>query len=195
MKPIVLLDVDGVLADFVGPYLDVVNSLTFDKGITLMRHQREDVKTWRISESLGLTDEIKAAVDVKVKSVGFCAGLPVIDGAKEGVKALQEISEVYIATSPWKGPHWSHERAEWLEKHFGIEQDRVMQGKAKFLLDGDVLIDDKASTVGRWVARHPGFGLLWSTSHNLKDSAGLRVHGWTEVLYLVNVLRVIQEGR
>ena len=189
MKPVVLLDVDGVLADFVGPYLDAVHDLT------KIKHQREDVKTWRISESLGLTDEIKAAVDVKVKSAGFCAGLPVITGAKEGVKALENIADVYIATSPWRGPNWSHERVEWLEKHFGIDQDRVMQGKAKFLLDGDVLIDDKAATVGRWVSKHPGFGLLWSTPHNLKDSAGLRVHGWAEVLYLVKTISVFLNGR
>lgn len=168
MKPRVLLDVDGVLADFVGAFLAVVEQQLGRS------HTAEDVHSFGIANSLNLSkDEFDRCAEI-VGKPGFCRSLAVCPGAIEGVAQLRELAEVYIVTSPWNtNPTWTHDREQWLAEHFGIPSARVVHTSAKHLVRGDVLVDDKTETLRDWLRErdHGGIAVQWQTPHN-------RLDGW-----------------
>jgi 5'(3')-deoxyribonucleotidase len=162
----VLLDCDGVLADFVGGFLKLVNA-RFGTSLS-----SADVTCWDIAEALGWSRErAMEAYGLITECDQFAAKLDVLAGAVSGVRRLREVAEVYIVTSPWwSQPTWLRDRTNWLHKHFGITANNVVYTGAKHLIVGDVLVDDKTSTCEAWRAAHPGgVAVQWSTPHNLRD--------------------------
>lgn len=161
MKPRVLLDVDGVLADFVHAFRIALKKVT---GKDEFPHVREDwdiVKAWDIEKHVA--DEVFAHLNAP----GTALALPVLDGAKEGVAALQKVADVYIVTSPMQGMTWHREREMWLKAHFGISTKKIVHTAAKYVVAGDYLIDDRPSNLDKWEEHHPtGRGVLWATRFN-----------------------------
>lgn len=181
-KPRVLLDVDGVLADFLTPSLKVIESVTGEpvppEYLTewdFMRHYDKETS--------------KKFYDI-FKSEGWCFNLEVYPGAVEAVKELRGYADVYFVTSPMHGRHWAFERTEWLDKHFGARRDHVVHTNAKYLCVGDVLVDDKPSHIIEWELSHPkGTGLLWNQPYNKYDVPRmLRAHDWFTVLNVAHML-------
>lgn len=80
----ILLDCDGVLADFVGGFLKTL------RDIDGVPRAHEDVTQYTIEEALDLTPETTASVHAQISQRGWCLGLQPIIGAREGVKALRE---------------------------------------------------------------------------------------------------------
>lgn len=178
-----LLDVDGVLANFVESYLDLVAI------VTGRRYQPEQVTQFDIGGSLGLTpaesSEVKRLLG---ESQGFCLALRMYEGAQDGVARLQQLADVYIVTSPWNScPTWTHEREAWLKKHFKIPHSRITHTSAKYLCRGDVFVDDKVDAVIKWQSEHPtALGVVWDTPHNQLDSYdGVRTSDWGMLARLI----------
>lgn len=185
-KPTILLDVDGVLADFVSAFLDVVREQLGRS------YQPEDVTSFGIANSLRLSKEDFDRCALIVGEPGFCAGLGIYPGAIEGVAHLRSIAEVYIVTSPWNSnPTWTHDREAWLERHFGIPHSRVIHTSAKHLVRGDFLIDDKTETLQRWsVANRDGLAVQWATPHNRTDGwTGLVADTWSGLFEILDCWR------
>lgn len=186
----VLLDVDGVLADFVSAFLAMVAR---DTGIVATP---ADVTQFDIGASLGLSKEQHSQVKRSIGAwTGMARKLEVYPGAIDGVKALREVAEVYIVTSPWNSnPTWTHDREWWLYEHFGIKHSHVTHTSAKYLCRGDFLVDDKVSAVEKWQAEHPGgVGVVWNTPHNQLESwAGARTNSWGELIAMVTRDAAIQ---
>ena len=178
MKPVVLLDCDGVLADFVGAFLGVV-------GAQLGRwHKPHEVTSFGIANSLDLSKEEFDLCAVEVEQPGFCAHLNAYPGARCGVSRLREIAEVYIVTSPWNSnPTWTHDREAWLDRHFAIPHSHVVHTGAKHIVSGDFLVDDKTETCAKWQAAHPnGIAVQWQTPHNRRDAwTGRSTRSWDEL--------------
>lgn len=179
----VLLDVDGVLADFVSAFLIVVGRET---GVVATPEQ---VTGFDICASLDLTREQASRVK---RSIGswprFARDLTVYPGAIEGVAKLRSIADVYIVTSPWNSnPTWTHDREDWLMRHFGIPHARVTHTSAKYLCRGDFLVDDKVSAIEAWQAEHPDSrGIVWNTPHNQLDAwTGARTNDWDALCAMV----------
>jgi 5'(3')-deoxyribonucleotidase len=188
VKPRVLLDVDGVLADFVGAFLGVVRDRLGRE------HTPEDIHSFGIANSLNLSkDEFDTCAEV-VSQPGFGRTLAIYPGAQEGVAALQRIADVYIVTSPWNSnPTWTHDREWWLYENFHIPYNRVVHTSAKHLVRGDVLVDDKVDTVATWCEEHPGCtGIVWDTPHNRREPWGwLRTNSWDR---LIEEVRIFDEA-
>lgn len=190
MKPIVLLDVDGVLADFLGGCLRVLRRFGVDADA---RH----VTTWRIEDALGLAAEQRHELMQAWARPGFCTRLEPYPGAVEGVHELRELARVYPVTAPmWSCPTWEHERREWLVEHFGFDRADVINTHAKHRVDGDVLVEDRADTLAAWrVARIEeraqwAHGVLWGRPYNERsDWAGIRTNSWSAVVRLAESLR------
>ena len=164
-RPVVLLDVDGVLADFIGGVLDLVEH------VTGLCREREDVDRFDFCEALGLRGDDARAVKRAIAERGFCERLLPYEGARLGVRALQEIADVYIVTSPWNScPTWTYERESWLWRHFKIPSSRVIHARAKHRVAGDVFVDDRTNTVAEWRAEWPdSVAIRWNTPHNAHD--------------------------
>jgi len=182
MKPRVLLDVDGVLADFVGGYLALLAEHT---GIVATPEQ---ITAFDIGASLGLTREQSARMKRAIGDAEhFARKLAVYPGAQEGVAALHKVAEVYIVTSPWNSNRtWTYDREQWLAEHFGIPHARVVHS-AKHLVRGDVLIDDKTETLRAWSVEHEfGKPIQWVTPHNQRDEwDGWATNDWTKLCAMV----------
>jgi len=179
----VLLDVDGVLADFVGAYLDLLN-------ITCgIKATREQITSFDIGTSLGLTDEQAARVKRAIGNEPQLArSLDVYPGAVDGVERLAKVADVYIVTSPWNSnPTWMHDREHWLREWFCIPHSRVVHTSAKHLCRGDFLVDDKTDTLHKWARENPnGTPVQWKTPHNRLDGWQSRAtDSWVELCSFV----------
>jgi 5'(3')-deoxyribonucleotidase len=175
-KPRLLLDVDGVLANFLSRAFPIIESLS---GV---RYVPEDLTSWDIFETVDRS--IEKNFYRLCTAPGVAYSLPVYPGAKEGVARLQEIAEVYIVTSPMaNNPTWAYEREQWLLTHFDIPSKRVVHTSAKHICAGDVLIDDRPKNIQTWRAEHKlGIGLLWDQPYNRNEKAGHRVCSWEDVM-------------
>lgn len=180
----ILIDCDGVLADFLGGLLAAIN-----------REQKQDFKpadchSWDISKAYGISDSTIADI---VERSGFCAGLVPLPGASAAVEQMRRKHEVFCVTSPWNSPNWMHERTVWLKRHFGIEHKNVIHCARKELVFGDVLIDDKLLTVVTWAATWPNsLAVVWNQPYNqtppdieLPDNVK-RCFSWDEIGNLVD---------
>lgn len=171
-RPIVLLDADGPLFDFVAAALGRLYDIT---GRT---YDPKTITTWEIFESLPEREwRHKDTVYDLLKAPGGCRSIPPHPIASEAVYNLQRIAEVLVVTSPFNGsPTWTHEREEALERHFSICHTNVIHAKRKGFIRGDFLVDDKFSNVQEWLERNPeGRGVYWkSLPHDTKtDTAHL----------------------
>jgi 5'(3')-deoxyribonucleotidase len=181
MRPTVLLDVDGILADFIGAAL---LALRAESGLV---YSRDDIYTWEVFDSLpAAAQEHKPRVYELLKGRLGCFSMRPYDGAKEGVRRLEELAEVVIVTSPFPGSAtWASERENWLKSHFGIPHDRIIHAHNKRYIKGDFFVDDRTSHVLTWAEAHPeGRALLWTMRTNegdeLPDNVS-RVVGWEQL--------------
>lgn len=185
-KPRVLLDVDGVLADFVTPALEVVKRVTGQPVPT------DATQEWDLFRSY--PKEVQDLFYAEFKKEGWCYGLAPYPGALQGVNALREVADVYFVTSPMHGPHWSDERARWLVDYFGAHRNHVVSTNAKYVCRGHVLVDDKTSHIVKWLSHHDdGIGIVWQQPYNEKDelpSSAVRAKTWARVFDIVRGIQV-----
>jgi 5'(3')-deoxyribonucleotidase len=182
-KPVVLVDCDGVLADFIGSALVIVNGL-FDTS-----YVPEDVTQFSLAASLGLSEYQGAQMKRAIGNAWrLAADLKVLPFAKDGTRRLRDISQVYIVTSSWDSNEtWEFDRKAWLRRHFDIGHHDIVFTAAKHLVRGDVCVDDKTSTLVEWEAAHPnGVAVQWQTPHNRRDTwYGPSTNSWDRLIRLV----------
>ena len=143
---LILLDQDGVLADFEQGFYDAWQArhgaLCPAVPLALRRtfYVRDDYP-----------EVYRSAVQEVYTAPGFYRNLPPVAGAVEAVQALlAQGHDVRICTSPLN--QWQHcvpEKYEWVERHLGAEMvHRLIVTKDKTVVYGDVLVDDNPAVVG-----------------------------------------------
>ncbi len=184
-RPRVLLDVDGVLADFAGAACAVLSATT---GQDLLPTQ---IDQWDIMEALRIPRDVRDAAWQRFASAGFCASIKPYPGAQAMVAELQTWSDLYAVTSPLEGPHWSYEREQWLQRLFDIPKERVASVRDKSIVEGDALVDDKLSTVVEWRRYHPSsIAVFWRNPHNRHEKHhGVEAETYAELLAHLQPLR------
>lgn len=173
----ILLDVDGVLADFVWEVIKVCADKFGD------HWNYSDITQFDIATALGYTKEQEKILFDELKKPGVCENMAVIPGAKAAVDRLRELGDLYIVTSPMTSPTWTHERENWLLDNFGIPRDKVIHSRVKTFIRGDCLIDDRADTVEAWAEYNPlGCGFLVDRPWNQHSKYRPRVKSWDDLL-------------
>lgn len=174
---IVLVDCDGVLADFLTSAIQVLNT---EYGYRL---DPKDYKTWDMVDSYPVSKKLMNDITARE---GFCSSLRPYPGAVEGINSLRLLGhDVYCLTHPSPGKYWMYEREMWLVQHFGFERGNIIQGAKKTLVWGHALIDDRESTIlawaNGWLNSH---AILWDAVHNrsavLPDNAS-RATSWLDI--------------
>lgn len=180
----ILLDCDGVLADFVGGFLKTL------RDIDGVPRAHEDVTQYTIEEALDLTPETTASVHAQISQRGWCLGLQPIIGAREGVKALREAGhDLVVVTAPWpKHETWHWERLRWLEE-LGFEEESVVFTWRKELVGGDLLLEDNPKILNRWMQSHANqrTGILFDQPYNRAVPLTPRLYGWAAASGLLSV--------
>lgn len=141
-KPIILLDCDGVLCDFVGGVIDVL-------GVGA----REDFTSLYMRDVLdhGSLREVEEAI----RTPGWCYRLEPYDGAFSFVKDLKTWADVQIVTTPYLAHStWCDERLQWLGVQMGVPNIDVTFTHWKQLVHGDVLVEDSLDNIEQWQFRN-----------------------------------------
>lgn len=173
-----VLDVDGVLGNFVASTLVIIEE------VTGKRFKPADVTTFDLTKALGLTADESHAVHKTIDSRrGFALSMPPYPHARQGVRRLRELGEIFCVTTPCDNPWWRSERDAWLALHFGIDAIHYASDKTGY--EADVFVDDKSSHVRDWLAAWPGrTAVFWRTMHNTSESVPWGAHStgsWDEL--------------
>jgi 5'-nucleotidase len=142
---LILLDQDGVLADFEHGFLSAWR-----------RHfpqippiEYADRRSFHIREDYG--PALSAKAESLYTAPGFIRNLPPVPGAVQAYHALLALGmDVRIVTSPLtQYENCVAEKYQWVEQNLGREAtQRLILTRDKTLIHGDLLIDDKPKIEG-----------------------------------------------
>jgi len=181
----ILLDVDGVLGDLHAVLLAELN------GRLGTNHKLDGITTWDMSTSLGVEPSL---IHGLLNTPGLCASVPPFPEAQSAVGALRaQGHRVYAITHPWPSPTWGWERTCWLHDHFQFTDEQILLGAPKYLVDGDVLIDDGLKYMLPWAKRRPAkLGLLWDKPWNQSEQPVppnvRRLNKWDDALWIIKAV-------
>lgn len=172
-RPVFLMDVDGCSSNWIDASLPDI------RAITGINHQYDDVVKPMIEEALNLTPEQAAAFYAIVSTQGWCSRMPLYDGAKEGIAWLSKKVDIYAVTKQFPSNFWVREREAWLVEQLGIAPERVVHTDAKFLVRGDIFLEDREKNLEAWSKWSPeGIPVLYDQPYNRGHWRGLRAIGW-----------------
>ena len=121
----------------------------------------------------------------------FFENQPVLDGAKEFVRKLTQIAEVFVATSI--KPEFMGIRASRIMKEFPeISPNHIYMGQRKDKIDVDILFDDGMHNVFHSNAAYP---ILLRRPWNQQATGVLAVNTYDEFLKLVEVIADGYKGK
>lgn len=175
LKKTIGIDMDGVIADTETHFMDWYEKET---GVKVAPEGRLGVL-----ESEGFPD--KTAVRRYLLTPGFFRTIPVMPGAIEAVKKLQEDYEVYIVSAAMEFPQCLSEKREWLAEHFPfISWKNIIFCGDKSVVVTDYLIDDHCKNLDFC----KGKAIMFDALHNSNQHHHVRVRTWTDVLELLPLL-------
>lgn len=189
-RPRVLLDIDGVCADFITRALKHLEPIR--PGLS-----HDDITAYRMEIPIGLTEAQTALWHQAVCERGYCASIPTYAGAKEGVARLKELGDVHPVTFPFPGsPWWILERETWLQEHLGIDPGMAVYTKTKHVIAGDIFIEDTTSYLVEWRKHNPdGAAFRMRRAYNAHEpfTHGITVGDWSELVREVETVLDLRE--
>jgi 5'(3')-deoxyribonucleotidase len=167
----ILVDMDGVLADFARHALPLFDRMdvydTWPEG----KYEIEDI--------IGVPqDEFWLRLDAEGPE--FWATMPALPWAEELCKIVRDTSRFYISTSPSRAPASSMGKVHWMQDFFDPRFRRYMLGSHKYLMakPGVVLIDESDAKCVEF-RQYEGHAILfpqpWNKNYTLIDSS--KPHG------------------
>ena len=168
-RPVVLFDMDDVITDCLGGLIDEWNSQNNTN------FKRKDVNKWDIDSCLG------AGAHKIFFQKGFFRNLKVKNGS---VKVIQELIEstrydIYIVTA-CQSVQEIEEKILWLEEHIpGFNLKRFIACREKYMIRGDVIIDDRTENLDD--CRRYMDCFLYDMPHNKKTKKFVRIHSLEDV--------------
>jgi 5'-nucleotidase len=180
---LVLVDLDGVLADFERGLLNAFRTRHASAQAIELADRRVFYARDQYAEQFG--PEWGKTVHAITCSEGFYRNLPVIAGAVEALGEMrEERHEVFLCTSPLTGSPWCvPEKLAWVEDYLSKPWlDRVIIAKDKTLvgdrLQSCVLVDDRPTIKG--IADPPPWKhVLFDAPYN-QGQPGPRLSSWTD---------------
>jgi len=163
----ILLDQDGVLADFLSGAIKVLNR-AYGRDITLEQYSKEFGK-WGTYDYYGITvEQFWEPID---DEFNFWMNLEPMPWATKLYTALAAIGDVTIVTMPGADPDCGRQKLQWLDYHLGIKHDEVFLGARKYLMAGNgVLIDDYHKNTDAFI-ENGGQAILIPSTWNKFDTS------------------------
>ena len=172
-NPIVLVDMDGVLADFDKATDEYLRN--HPENIPLLarehfyyHHNYSDQRHIELITTLHVSEN-------------FFRNLPLIPRALKGWQRIIDLGYTpRICSSPLHTNQWcKDEKIAWLEEHLGKEvAENAIIDRRKYAYDGIALIDDRPELEGNEQASWQH--VVFDASYNQDSPAKLRLHGWDD---------------
>jgi len=169
----ILLDMDGVVADFMGLWLKQYNYLTGEK-ITL-----SDIHGLKATKYVSDPFTLNKIKD----SVGFMRNLSPLPGAIEGVETLHKWGhEIVFVSNGTNCPTSGHEKRDWLKYYFSKiwKFPPLVLTYHKHLVRGDCLVDDHPRNLENLDSSTTP--LLWHYPYNADITGYIRIYDWSCLL-------------
>lgn len=183
-QPVILVDMDDVLAEFTGEWLRRYN-MDYDDSITA-----------EVFDGWDAVKHVKPECGDKIfeyfKAPGIYRHLEPKAGSQAVMQELVDLgAEILIVTdSPmgctfggddWKGSNPTDDKRAWLMEHFPmISSENVIVARKKWYVQGDILIDDKPATIEKFQELNRKI-IAMEMPYNRKTPAHLRAKTWEEV--------------
>lgn len=177
----ILVDMDGVITDMDKTLVNVWKERFPDSPAPSPGTR----KNFYITDEEFGKDAGKKAYNL-FREKGFFQKASLMPGAKEALSDMISLGhEVYIVTSAGNDiPYAASDKYQWIDNNFGREWvDRLVITRSKYVVSGDVLIDDKPEVKnhekGNW--EH----IIFDASYNrhIKNKRRLGWSNWKEVLF------------
>jgi 5'(3')-deoxyribonucleotidase len=147
-RPNILLDMDGVLSDFLKSALRLLPKKN-GSFYTAQDYAQDYGKWWGSDKHYGYT--VNDVFKLIEKKENFWFDLDPFPWAKDLYKYLSSIGDVTIVTTPIEDPDCARQKLAWLKYHLGITSKDVIIGGKKYLLAGNgILIDDWSNNVDKF---------------------------------------------
>jgi len=168
----IAVDMDGVLADVESQFS---NWYYEQYGVHVPYEQRAGKP-----EGEGFPD--KDAVRRFVFTPGFFRTLPVMPGAVDALKQLDDKYEVFIVSAAMEFPQSLSEKLEWINQHLPfIPWSRIVFCGDKSLIQADYMIDDHPKNLDKF----NGETIMFHAAHNANVAHHQRVKSWDEIIDLL----------
>ena len=170
------LDVDDVLLECIPYAIKLANEkYHYDPPLTIY-----EVNNWG---KLGTRADV---IFEFFEDPEFFKNQPIIEGAKEFVKKLSKLTEIFISTSI--DPRFMGIRAERILKEFPeIPAGNIFMGSRKEMINVDILLDDGMHNVFKSQAAFP---ILMRRPWNQNATGMLAVNTYDEFLNLIQVIKL-----
>lgn len=164
------VDMDDVIADTYGKHIALYNE-EHKKDLSISNITNGEV--WQ-----NVPEMHQDSIHEHVMRPGFFRHLSPIKDSQLVMEALCAKHDVYIASAATQFPNSLKEKSDWLDEFFPFItwQHRIMCGH-KFILKGDLLIDDRTFNLEKF----EGDTLLFSSPHNSLENGFTRVSSWLEI--------------
>lgn len=180
MTKIALVDMDGVLADWMGGLTKILRELCDERGVAFPFTGEQ--KSWKLLTGDPDADDI---IEMAQKHPELYLNLPALPGSKLGLKGLEALGyDVFICSTPSsKNDNCASHKYQWVRSNLGEEYvDKTILTADKTLVFGDILIDDKPKITG---AIKPSWEhVVFDAPYN-KGTEGRRLNNWSEVIMVI----------
>ncbi|MGD9679023.1 MAG: hypothetical protein AB7V16_11835 [Vulcanibacillus sp.] len=117
----------------------------------------------------------------------FWKTIPLSPNAQVGLKYLNDNFDVWIVSIPYNS-HNEIIKLEWLKKNFPfINENRVLFTKDKWKLQGDIIIEDKPSTLEHCI-ENEWIVIKKVQPYNLYSNCTCELHNWNEIERIIELL-------
>lgn len=159
----VIVDVDCVVADFVGAVLDLIDHTD--------RSEANEFNWWNKTYS---PEDAKHIDNTLSNNSHFWQSLPLMPNAVEGVQFLRDNGHhIKWVTAPYRTKYgWCSDRRLWLEKHFRVRDngELITFTHDKKDVQATAIIDDFQHHVDTWERENKdGLGFLFASELNLNS--------------------------
>jgi 5'(3')-deoxyribonucleotidase len=168
----ILLDCDGVIADYIGLILEYVNDSRDVRGVVteLGIVTEYDVEGFTLETCPAFNGEDIEIIHNASECAGFAHAIKPYDGALSFVERLQTLGDITVVTAPYvQSRTWCYDRTKWLEKHFGFNARDIIFTSQKNIIKGNVLIDDNIAHCTSF----PEYAVLISRSWNYRHNVNV----------------------
>lgn len=169
----IIIDVDCVVADFIGAVLKKANKT--DRSVAT------EYNWWRRAYP-DLTPEIDWML---ANNKEFWSQLPLINGAKEGIKHIRNQNHTIIwCTAPYRAMFgWESIRRTWLDNNFDARKhgDGVIFTHQKYLVQGLAFIDDRVDMVNEW-EKHNRDSIGFVFESELTANQDIQTVNWQKIM-------------